>query len=378
MAINNVEYNQVVRIKVFGVGGAGCNAVNRMVDEGVMGVEFYVCNTDVQQLNNSHCKNKIVLGKTTTKGLGAGANPEIGEAAAMESEDEIRAAMNNCDMVFITAGMGGGTGTGAAPVFAKIAKESGALTVGVVTKPFDFEGKRRTSQALQGLENLKKYIDSLIIVSNNNLLAQIGKIPMSEAYKEADNVLRQGVQTITDLIAIHAFINLDFADVKAVMEGKGTALIGIGMASGENKAKEAAAKAIKSPLLEAQITGCKSAIINVTGGPDISIQDSEIAVNYIREASGSEIDIIYGVAINEDLGDNIIVTVIATGFELPNTNTIYNSNKNVTITNTTPTLNMNFGSEKVEVPSRTENIIKQETIVEEEEDDGIPSFFRNR
>ena len=381
MAVNNVEYNQVVRIKVFGVGGAGCNAVNRMVDEGVMGVEFYVCNTDVQQLNNSHCKNKIVLGKTTTKGLGAGANPEIGEAAAMESEDEIRAAMANCDMVFITAGMGGGTGTGAAPVFAKIAKEAGALTVGVVTKPFDFEGKRRSTQALQGLDNLKKYIDSLIVVSNNNLLAQIGKIPMSEAYKEADNVLRQGVQTITDLIAIHAFINLDFADVKAVMEGKGTALIGIGMASGENKAKEAAAKAIKSPLLEAQINGCKSAIINVTGGPDISIQDSEIAVNYIREASGSEIDIIYGVAINEDLGDNIIVTVIATGFELPSSNTIYNSNKAVTSASTAqtaPTLNMNFGSEKVETPVRNENIINKETIVEEEEDDGIPSFFRNR
>ena len=241
------EYNQVARIKVFGVGGAGCNAVNRMVNDGVKGVEFYVCNTDLQSLNQSKCGNKIVLGKNTTKGLGAGGNPENGSKAAIESEEEIRKAMAGADMVFIACGEGGGTGTGASPIFAKVAKEVGALTVGVVTTPFEFEGRRRNDQAKVGLEQLKQYIDSIIVVSNNKLLQIIGKIPMQDAFKEADNILRQGVQTITDLIAVPAFINLDFADVKSVMSNKGTALIGIGMAQGENRAKEAAARAIRSP-----------------------------------------------------------------------------------------------------------------------------------
>ncbi|MBE6109407.1 MAG: cell division protein FtsZ [Erysipelotrichaceae bacterium] len=310
----DLTYNQVAKIKVFGVGGAGSNAVNRMVQEGVQGVEFYVANTDLQALDISPVANKIQLGR---EGLGAGGNPDNGRKAAVESEDEIRKSMEGADMIFLTAGLGGGTGTGASPLFAKIAKELGCLTVGIVTKPFSFEGKRRMVQAEQGLEQLKEYVDSLIIISNNKVLEVIGHIPFEDAFKEADNILRQGVQTITDLIAVPAMINLDFADIKSVMEGQGSALFGIGMADGEDKAREAAERAIQSPLLEAQIRGAKSAIINVTGGASMSAYDASEAVDYIRDAAGNDIDIIFGVAINDKIGDSIIVSVIATGFDLP-------------------------------------------------------------
>ncbi|MDD6004645.1 MAG: cell division protein FtsZ [Erysipelotrichaceae bacterium] len=360
--MGELKYDQIAKIRVFGIGGAGCNAVNRMVDEEVKGVEFFVCNTDVQSLNLSNCKNKIVLGKDTTKGLGAGSNPEIGKKAAMESEKEIKEAIEGADMVFIAAGMGGGTGTGAAPVFAKIAKEAGCLTVGIVTKPFDFEGRKRTDQANAGLEALKEYIDSLIIVSNNQLLSVTGKISFQDSFREADNILRQGVQTITDLIAVPAFINLDFADIRSVMEGQGSALIGIGMAQGENKAKEAAQKAIQSPLLEAQISGAKNAIVNITGGPAITIADSAIAVDYIREAAGSDLNIIYGVAINEAIGENIIVTVIATGFDLPKTRRsqpILKEPQEVTYT-------------------KNETFEEEAVVINETDDSDIPSFFKSR
>lgn len=310
----DLEYNQIAKIKVFGIGGAGSNAVNRMVADGVQGVEFYVANTDLQALDVSPVANKIQLGK---EGLGAGGNPDNGRKAAVESEDDIRKAMEGADMVFITAGMGGGTGTGAAPMFAKVAKELGCLTVGIVTKPFSFEGKKRMVQAEQGLEQLKEYVDSLIIISNNKVLEVIGHIPFEDAFKEADNILRQGVQTITDLIAVPAMINLDFADIKSVMEGQGSALFGIGMAEGDNKASEAAERAIQSPLLEAQIKGAKSAIINVTGGATMSAYDASEAVEFIRNAAGNDIDIIFGVAINDKIGDSCIVSVIATGFDLP-------------------------------------------------------------
>ncbi|MBR5754489.1 MAG: cell division protein FtsZ [Erysipelotrichaceae bacterium] len=360
------EYNQVARIKVFGIGGAGCNAVNRMVNDGVKGVDFYVCNTDIQSLNLSKCPNKIVLGRELTKGLGAGGNPEIGQKAAIESQDDIKKAMNGADMVFITCGMGGGTGTGAAPIFAKIARDAGALTVGIVTKPFDFEGRKRMDQANVGIDQIRQYVDSLIIVSNNQLLNVIGKIPMQEAFKEADNVLRQGVQTITDLIAVPAFINLDFADIRTVMQGKGTALIGIGMAQGENKATEAAARAIRSPLLEANIRGAKSAIINVTGGPAISLQDSSVAVQYIKEAAGSDIDIIYGVAINESLGEAIIVTVIATGFDLPNTK--YSTSGQTNLIFNRPADNT----------VKIENQDTDKVFLDDEGGDDIPGFFKTR
>ena len=356
----DLEYNQVAKIKVFGIGGAGCNAVNRMVEEGVQGVEFYVANTDMQDLNKSPVENKIILGRETTRGLGAGANPEMGRKAALENEEEIREAMSGADMVFITAGMGGGTGTGASPWFAKIAKEMGALTVGIVTKPFSFEGPRRMAQAEAGLGQLSDFIDSLIIVSNNQLLQVIGRIPFVEAFKEADNVLRQGVQTITDLIAVPAMINLDFADVRSVMEGQGSALIGIGISQGDNKAQEAAQKAIQSPLLEAQINGAKKAIVNVTGGANISIYDANDAVEYIREAAGNDIDIIFGVAINEKIGESIIVTVIATGFDLPKIKVPSQAKPSVKVAN------------------KITEEIKKETEEDEEDNSGIPSFFLSR
>ena len=313
--MSELQFDQVANIKVYGVGGGGCNAVNRMVNEGVKGVEFYVANTDLSVLNNSLVKNKIILGREVTKGLGAGANPEMGRRAAQESENEIREAIKGSDMVFVTTGLGGGTGTGAAPLFAKIAKEEGALTVGIVTKPFTFEGKKRMQAAEAGLAELKQYVDSLIIVSNNNLIEVIGRRPLTEAFQAADNVLRQGVQTITDLIAVPAMINLDFADVRTIMENQGSALIGIGMAEGEDKARVAAEKAIQSPLLEVQIAGARNAIVNITGGESITLFDAEDAMALIREAAGNDVDVIFGVAINEKLGDSIIVTVIATGFD---------------------------------------------------------------
>ena len=347
--MSDLQFEQVANIKVFGIGGGGCNAVNRMVSEGVKGVEFYVANTDLQALNISPVENKIVLGREVTKGLGAGANPEMGRRAAQENENEIREAIKGSDMVFITTGLGGGTGTGAAPMFAKIAKEEGALTVGIVTKPFTFEGKKRMKSAEDGLAELKQYVDSLIIVSNNNLIEVIGRRPLTEAFQAADNVLRQGVQTITDLIAVPALINLDFADVRTIMENQGSALIGIGMAEGEDKARAAAEKAIQSPLLEAQITGASNAIVN------------------IREAAGNDIDAIFGVAINEKLGDSIIVTVIATGFdkeeeeeeEIPAASAF---------------------TQPVSRPSARVQTEEKPRYQELEEDDreGIPSFFSRR
>ncbi len=311
----SMDFVQVAKIKVVGVGGGGCNAVTRMVTDGVKGVEFYCANTDAQMLKGITDVNKIVLGKDLTHGLGAGGNPEVGRKAAVEAENEIREALTGANMVFVAAGMGGGTGTGAAPIVAKIARELGALTVGVVTSPFTFEGPRRAKQAQQGLADLKENVDSIIVVSNDRLLDAIGGRPMNEAFREADNVLRQAVQTITDLIAIPAFINLDFADVCSVMKDRGAALIGIGMSDGDNKAEEAAKRAISSPLLDVSIAGAKDAIVNVTGGPNITLYDANTALAAIREAVGNEVNTILGVAINDQLDDQIIVTIIATGFE---------------------------------------------------------------
>lgn len=361
--MNDIKFDPIAKIKVFGIGGAGCNAVSRMVEEGVKGVEFWVCNTDVQSLNISNCENKLILGKQTTKGLGAGSNPEIGKKAAEESQEDIKAAIGSADMVFVAAGMGGGTGTGAAPIFAKLAKDAGALTVGVVTKPFDFEGRRRIEQAAAGLEALKEYIDSMIIVSNNQLLSVTGSMSFQDSFREADNILRQGVQTITDLIAVEAFINLDFADIRTVMEGQGSALIGIGMAEGENRAKEAAQKAINSPLLEAQISGAKNAIVNITGGDGVNLRDGAEAVKYIREAAGSELNIIYGIAENKNIGDSIIVTVIATGFDLPKT-------RRTQPILSQPTPEVSF--------TKSESYLDDSVVIDDVDDNDIPSFFRSR
>ena len=346
-----------------------------MVADGVKGVEFYICNTDVQVMKNSPCDNKIILGKETTKGLGAGGNPEYGRKAAEESESELRDAVNGADMVFITAGMGGGTGTGAAPLVAKVAKEEGALTVGVVTRPFTFEGRRRANNATEGIDELKKYVDSLIIVSNDNLLEVIGRKPIEEAFQAADNVLRQGVQTISDLIAVPALINLDFADVRSVMQNQGRALIGIGMAEGEDKAVVAAEKAIQSPLLEANINGAKSAIINITGGDKVSLYDAQNAVAVIQDAAGGDVDCIFGIAINEQLGDAVIVTVIATGFEeqTQKPRKKRSDNPQVQLAQSTQAL---FTQPTIQTPVNPGVVT---TAVEEtSQDDQIPNFFFNR
>lgn len=368
------EFNQVANIKVFGVGGGGSNAVNRMVADGVKGVDFYIANTDVQVMKNSPADAKIVLGKETTKGLGAGGNPEFGRKAAEEAETEIKDAIKGADMVFITAGEGGGTGTGAAPIIAKAAKEEGALTVAVVTRPFTFEGRRRSNNAAEGIEELKKYVDSLIVVSNDNLLEVIGRKPIEEAFQAADNVLRQGVQTISDLIAVPALMNLDFADVRSVMSNQGRALIGIGMAEGEDKAVVAAEKAIQSPLLEAQIAGAKNAIINITGGDKVSLFDAQNAVAVIQDAAGGDVDCIFGIAINEQLGDAIIVTVIATGFEEPEDK----KKKKAASVKTEPVKTAakpSAQSEPVSAPKAGRVVT---SVEESSQEDEIPNFFFNR
>ncbi len=311
-----LEMDQLAKIKVIGVGGGGNNAVNRMIEIGVKGVEFIVANTDLQVLNNSQAPVKIQIGTELTNGLGAGANPSIGREAALESKEEIKKALADADMVFVTCGMGGGTGTGAAPIIADIAQELGALTVGIVTKPFSFEGKKRMKQALEGLEELKKHVDTLIIIPNDRLREIIDKTtPLLDSFKEVDNILLRGVQSISDLIAFPGLINLDFADVKTVMENRGNALIGIGIGVGEGRASEAARQAVASPLLETSIAGATDAIINVTGGSNLTLFEVEEATEVIRQSANTDINMIFGAVINENLNDEIVVTVIATGFE---------------------------------------------------------------
>ena len=314
----NQEYGAT--IKVIGVGGGGGNAVNQMVNAGVEGVEFIVANTDAQALERSAAENKIQIGAKATRGLGAGARPEVGEAAAKESEQEIADALAGADMVFVTAGMGGGTGTGAAPVIAKIAKDSGALTIGVVTRPFSFEGPKRGKSAAEGLAKLKENVDTLIVIANNNLLQIVDKkAPIMEAFKMVDDVLLQGVSGISDLITKPGIINLDFADVKTAMAGQGTALMGIGSASGENRAAEATRKAIASPLLEAKIEGATNVLLSVKGGADMSLFEAQEASETIAQAAGTDIDIIFGTTIDMEMEGELVVTVIATGIDRPAT-----------------------------------------------------------
>jgi cell division protein FtsZ len=309
-------FEPLANIKVIGVGGGGNNAVNRMIDAGVAGVEFIAVNSDKQALMLSKAEKKIQIGEKLTKGLGAGANPEVGEKAAEESRDQIIEALKGAEMVFVTAGMGGGTGTGAAHVVADCAKEIGALTVGVVTKPFRFEGPRRMRQAESGIVNLKEKVDTLVTIPNDRLLQIIDKrTSMLEAFHIADDVLRQGVQGISNLIAVPGLINLDFADVKTVMSNAGSALMGVGTAKGEGGAKAAAEAAIKSPLLEAAIDGAQGVLINITGGKELSLFDVSEASDIITEAADPNATIIFGAVIDENINDEIRVTVIATGFE---------------------------------------------------------------
>lgn len=310
------DISPVALIKVIGVGGGGNNAVNRMVKANLRGIDFIAINTDAQALYHSEAAIKINIGKATTRGLGAGSNPDVGRQAAEESAEEIRQAIEGADMVFITCGMGGGTGTGAGPVIAEIAKEMGILTVAVVTRPFSFEGHRRKQQADEGLENLKNKVDTLIIIPNDKILSIIDKkTPITEAFTVVDDVLRQGVQGIADLITVHGMINVDFADVKTVMENAGSALMGIGYGTGENRAVEAAKAAIESPLLELSIDGAKGVLFNITGGNDLSMFEVDEAARIITEAADPEANIIFGAVINDSYTGEVKITVVATGFD---------------------------------------------------------------
>ena len=321
MIVDSVEESGIMidgtaTIKVIGVGGGGTNAVNRMVDSGIRGVEFVAVNTDRQALLLSKATSKIQIGEKITRGLGAGANPDIGAQAAEESKAEITEALRGADMVFVTAGMGGGTGTGAAPIVAACAKEMGILTIGVVTKPFTFEGKKRLSQAERGIESLKGKVDTLVVTPNDKLLQIIDrKTSIVEAFKMADDVLRQGVQGISDLIAVPGLVNLDFADVKTIMLNTGMAHMGIGRASGENRAEDAAKQAVQSPLLETSIEGARGVIINITGGSNLGLHEVNTAAEIIQRSVDPEANIIFGAVIDESLDEDIVVTVIATGFD---------------------------------------------------------------
>jgi cell division protein FtsZ len=310
------EVENFARIKVLGVGGGGSNAVNRMIEEGLQGVEFIAVNTDAQALMLSKASNRVRIGDKLTKGLGSGGDPTIGNKAAEESSDDLYEVINGADMVFITAGMGGGTGTGGAPIIARIARETGALTIGVVTKPFTFEGTRRRSVADEGIEQLKDHVDTLIAIPNDRLLEIVDKrASIQEAFRVADDVLRQGIQGISELITVPGLINLDFADVRSIMSEGGAALMAIGRAEGENKASEAAEKAIASSLLDVTIDGAHGILFNVTGGPDLTLHDVNEAAEIIRQTADPEANIIFGAVIDESMTDQLNITVIATGFD---------------------------------------------------------------
>jgi cell division protein FtsZ len=370
-------------IKVIGVGGGGNNAVNRMIEHGVQGVEFIAVNTDAQALNLSKAEVKMQIGSKLTRGLGAGANPEVGKKAAEESREQIEEALSGADMVFVTAGMGGGTGTGAAPVIAQIAKDLGALTVGVVTRPFTFEGRKRAMQAANGISATKESVDTLIVIPNDRLLEIVDKnTPMLEAFREADNVLRQGVQGISELIAVPGLINLDFADVKTIMFNKGSASMGIGIATGENRAAEAAKKAISSPLLETSIDGAQGVLLNITGGSNLSLYEVQEAADIVATASDQEVNMIFGSVINENLKDEIVVTVIATGFTEHEINPLKqpsrqfgtsssNTNTNTTSAKPAPKREVKREETTQEIPTRN-NVQSSDDALD------IPTFLRNR
>lgn len=370
--------DQLATIKVIGVGGGGNNAVNRMIDDGVGGVEFIAVNTDAQALNQSKAGIAMQIGASLTRGLGAGANPEIGRRAVEESKQQIEEVLEGADMVFVTAGMGGGTGTGAAPAIAEIARNLGALTIGVVTRPFKFEGHKRAANAVNGINEMRKAVDTLIIIPNDRLLEIVDKkTPMLEAFREADNVLRQGVQGISDLIAVPGLINLDFADVKTVMSHKGTALMGIGIAKGKDRAIEAAQKALNSPLLETSINGAHGVIMNITGGRNLSLYEVQEAADIVASASHEELNMIFGSVINENLEEEIIVTVIATGF----------TEQEVTYLQTSSQPSMEEMSNPYQREQRTQRdpINRVEPVQDydrhsehPEESLDIPAFLRNR
>ncbi|HBF7092899.1 TPA: cell division protein FtsZ [Clostridioides difficile] len=380
----DVELEECAQIKVIGVGGGGNNAVNRMVEAQLKGVEFISVNTDKQALYTSKAEYKVQIGEKLTRGLGAGANPEVGKRAAEESKDEIVKLLQGADMVFVTAGMGGGTGTGAAPVVAGLAKEMGILTVGVVTKPFAFEGKIRMKNAEGGIAELKSKVDTLITIPNDRLLQIVQKnTSMLDAFAVADDVLKQGIQSISDLIAVEGLINLDFADVTTIMKDKGLAHMGIGSASGETRAIDAARQAIQSPLLETSIQGAKGVLLNVTGGPNLGLFEVNEASTLVMESCDPEANVIFGASIKEDLGDEIMITVIATGFEgLQNgaldldtkPKSSIRSSLNTTVKQAVKEIEEEvIAEEKIEPP-------KKASIIEEYDDESmeIPTFLRRR
>jgi cell division protein FtsZ len=383
----DMNIDQVARIKVIGVGGGGNNAVNRMIEDGVQGVEFIAVNTDAQALNLSRAEIKMQIGTVLTRGLGAGANPEIGRKAVEESKKQLEEILTGADMVFVTAGMGGGTGTGAAPAIAQIAKKLGSLTIGVVTRPFSFEGRKRAGNAEKGIEAMKEAVDTLIIVPNDRLLQIVDKkTPMVEAFREADNVVRQGVQGISDLIAVPGLINLDFADVKTIMSNQGTALMGIGVAKGEDRAIEAAKKAISSPLLETSIDGAKGVLMNITGSSNLSLFEVQEAADIVASTTDQELNMIFGSIINESLTDEIMITVIATGFddkESPSTNTSEETNETqpssrLNDDRTIPQEHVNDHSWDLQQQVEGVKERSQQSLHSEEESLDTPTFLRNR
>lgn len=376
----DVELDGFAQIKVIGAGGGGNNAVNRMVEAQLKGVEFIAVNTDKQALYTSKAEYKIQIGEKLTRGLGAGANPEVGKRAAEESKDEIIKVLQGADMVFVTAGMGGGTGTGAAPVIAQLAKEMGILTVGVVTKPFAFEGKVRMKNAEAGIAELKSKVDTLITIPNDRLLQIVQKnTSMLEAFSVADDVLKQGIQSISDLIAVPGLINLDFADVTSIMKEKGLAHMGIGNATGENRSIEAARQAIQSPLLETSIRGAKGVLLNITGGSNLGLFEINEASTLVQESCDAEANIIFGASIREDLGDEIMITVIATGFDDGQDMVLNLEDKSKT--QARPSLNtaikQNLAQEIKEEIAITKEEPKRVSVIEDD-DMEIPTFLRRR
>lgn len=364
------NFEPAARIVVIGVGGAGNNAVNRMIDEEIENVEFYVANTDKQALSTSKARKRLILGQEITGGLGAGGIPDVGKQAAEASIDDINEIVTGANMVFVAAGMGGGTGTGAAPVIARAAKEAGALVVAIVTRPFSFEGKKRIANSIEGLNNLKANVDAIIVVSNDKLLMMAGSAPIGEAFGESDNVLAQSVKTVVNLILLPAVINLDFADVKSTLTNSGVSLIGFGQGSGPDRAKEAAMNAINSPLLEASIRGARKAIVSITCGPQVSLFEAQETVNRLIEAAGGTIDVKFGISINDQLSDEILASVIASDFEndYDFSDPALNQNNNATFN-------------QVEIaPSATSETQEQSSQDEEDDSDSdsiIPSFLQD-
>lgn len=373
----DVELEEWVKIKVVGVGGGGSNAVDGMVDAKINGVDFISVNTDKQALCRSKAEYKVQIGEKLTKGLGAGADPEVGRKAAEESKNEIIKLLEDSEMVFITAGMGGGTGTGAAPVIAQLAKEMGKLTVGVVTKPFTFEGRKRMKQAETGIEELKSKVDTLITIPNDRLLQVVQKnTSMLQAFSIADDVLRQAIQSVSELIKVPGIINLDFADVKRIMGDKGLAHIGIGSAKGDNKAIEAVRQAIESPLLETSIVGARGVILNISGGLDLSLVEINEASNIIYESCHEDVDLIFGANVKEDLGDEVTVTVIATGFDPDMQKVAKETRKIIKEELNKEVATVESTTVEEEAPSITK--VVSEPQIDVDEDMEIPSFIRNR